>query len=406
MMDLPLKGIRVLDLTRILAGPSCTQILGDLGADIIKIERPGSGDDTRGWGPPFLQDEHGEPTRESAYYLSTNRNKRSLSLDIATPQGRELLQELLGQSDILVENFKVGDLNKRGFGWKDVHAQFPKVIYCSITGFGQDGPYSGRPGYDFIIQGMGGLMSITGDPHGQPMKVGVPISDIMSGMYACVSILAALRQREQTGEGQHIDISLLDVQLAWLYNQASNYLVGGEEPGRLGNAHPNIVPYETFATKDGYINIGIGNDGQFQRFCTIADCSGLATDPRFNTNTLRLKHRNELVPALQQVFIARPSAYWLTELEQHAIPCGPINTISEVFKDPHVRHRGMLTKVHHPAAGDQPIPLVASPIKMSGARPEIRHAPPSAGQHTEEILSELLGLDALQVDALKKGGIV
>lgn len=396
----------MLDLTRILAGPSCTQILGDLGADVIKIERPGNGDDTRGWGPPFLNDENGEPTRESAYYLSTNRNKRSLSLDIATPEGRELLEQMLAQSDILVENFKVGDLDKRGFGWEAVHARHPSVIYCSITGFGQDGPYAGRAGYDFIIQGMGGLMSITGDPRGQPMKVGVPISDIMSGMYACVSILAALRGREQTGLGQHIDISLLDVQVAWLYNQASNYLLGGEEPGRLGNAHPNIVPYETFATADGHVNIGIGNDGQFERFCAFAGCPELATDPRFTTNTLRLRHREALIPALQTVFATRSSAYWLAELERHKIPCGPINTISEVFADPHVRHRGMVTDVPHSAAGGRSVPLVGSPIRLSGSRPEIRRAPPTVGQHSEEILAELLGLDAEQVADLKRRSIV
>ena len=404
-MALPLEGIRVLDLTRILAGPSCTQILGDLGADVIKVERPGRGDDTRGWGPPYLEDAAGKPTGESAYYLSANRNKRSLSLDISRPEGRELLEQLLGKCDILAENFKVGDLEKRGFGWEAVHERHPRLIYCSITGFGQDGPYAGRAGYDFIIQGMGGLMSITGEPDGQPMKVGVPISDIMAGMYACVSILAALRHRDQTGLGQHIDISLLDAQVAWLYNQASNYLVGGEEPGRLGNAHPNIVPYESFATSDGWVTIGIGNDAQFQRFCEFAGCAELGADPRFATNTLRLEHREALIPALQKVFATQSSDYWLTELERHKIPCGPINTISQVFRDPHIRQRGLLREVHHPAAG-KPLRMVGSPIRMSAVTPEIRRPPPTAGQHTEELLGEVLGLDSAAVARLRDEGIV
>ncbi len=407
-MKQPLEGVRILDLTRILAGPSCTQILGDLGADVIKVERPGRGDDTRGWGPPFLRDGDGEPTTESAYYLCANRNKRSLSLDIASPEGRDILERLLGTCDVLVENFKVGDLERRGFGWEAVHARHPGLIYCSITGFGQDGPYAGRPGYDFIIQGMGGIMSITGEPDGQPMKVGVAISDVMAGMYACVSILAALRQREHTGHGRQIDISLLDAQVAWLYNQAANYLVGGEEqePQRLGNAHPNIVPYQCFATADGHINVAIGNDTQFQRLCRFAGRPELGEDPRFATNSQRLANRETLIPLLQEIFAARGTDDWLDGLERHQIPCGPINSMSQVFRDPQVRHRGMLTHVRHPAAGDAAMPLVASPIRMDGERPPIRRAPPTAGQHTEELLDELLGLDAEQVAELRGRGIV
>ena len=402
-MSRPLDGIRILDLSRILAGPSCTQILGDLGADVVKVERPGSGDDTRGWGPPFLTGADGEPTRESAYFLSANRNKRSVTLDIDAAEGREVLRDLVTQSDVLVENFKVGDLERRGFGWADLSEAAPRLVYCSVTGFGQTGPYAKRPGYDFIIQGMGGLMSITGEQDGQPMKVGVPISDIMAGMYASVAILAALRQRDATGRGQRIDISLLDCQLAWLYNQASNYLVGGQVPGRLGNAHPNIVPYQTFATADGHINVGVGNDAQFRQFCKVLGVEALGEDPRFGTNPLRLRNRDALVALLGDAMAARPTASWLDALERGGIPCGPINALDAVFGDPQVHARGLVVEVKHPAA---PSRMVASPLRMSDAETGIRRPPPMLGEHTEEVLCGDLGYSAARLDELRAGGIV
>jgi crotonobetainyl-CoA:carnitine CoA-transferase CaiB-like acyl-CoA transferase len=405
-MSLPLEGIRILDLSRILAGPSCTQIMGDLGADVIKIERPGVGDDTRGWGPPYLTDDKGEPTRESAYFLSTNRNKRSVTVDITTADGKAILYDLIAKSDVLVENFKVGDLDKRGFGWEQVRERAPSLIYCSITGFGQTGPYAAQPGYDFVIQGMGGLMSVTGEPEGQPMKVGVPISDIMAGMYATVSILAALREREKTGAGRRIDISLLDCQVAWLYNQASNYLVGGIEPKRLGNAHPNIVPYETFATADGHINLGIGNDTQFFRLCTALERSDLRQDARFATNTLRLRNRDALVCEVRAAFAQKPSAHWLEQCRIASIPCGPINTIRDVFADPHLLERGIFQDVPHPAANGKPVRLLKSPIRMSDVDLGIRRAPPMLGEHTGEVLGEDLGYHEMKIAALRDKGVI
>ncbi|MFV0492741.1 MAG: CaiB/BaiF CoA transferase family protein [Pseudorhodobacter sp.] len=405
-MTLPLKGLRVLDLSRILAGPSCAQTLGDLGADVIKVERPGTGDDIRGWGPPFLKDAEGRETQESAYFMSTNRNKRSLTLDIASEEGLAIANGLVDQSDVLIENFKVGDLVRRGLGWEQVHKRNPKLVYCSITGFGQTGPYASRPGYDFIIQGMGGLMSITGEATGQPMKVGVPISDIMSGMYAAISILAALRERDMTGEGRHIDISLFDCQAGWLYNQASNYLVGGREPGRLGNAHPNIVPYETFTTADGHINVGVGNDNQYRRLCTVLGRTDLAEDPRFATNTLRLKNREAILAEIREAFLGRNSADWLEALTGAGLPCGPINTIPEVFEDPHIRNRGLVQDVRHSAAPDVLTKVMRTPIRMSGKDFRIRHPPPMVGEHTDEVLSDLLGYDAGRISELRERGIV
>ena len=405
-MKLPLEGVRVLDLSRILAGPSCTQILGDLGADIIKIERPGAGDDTRSWGPPFLTDENGEPTRESAYFLSTNRNKRSVTVDITADDGKEILYDLIAKSDVLVENFKVGDLDKRGFGWEQVHERVPSLVYCSITGFGQTGPYAPQPGYDFVIQGMGGLMSITGEPDGEPMKVAVPIADIMSGMYATVSILAALREREKEGIGRRIDISLLDCQVAWLYNQVSNFLIGGLEPQRFGNAHPNIVPYQTFATTDGHVNLGVGNDTQFFRLCSLMERPDLRLDPRFATNTLRLEHRKELVAEIGAVFANRPSTHWLDLCRQEQVPCGPIHTIPEVFEDPQVKARGVLAEVKHQAAGNKPVRLLRSPIRMSDVDLGIRRAPPMLGEHTSEVLGNDLGYSEAKIAALRDKGVV
>lgn len=405
-MTLPLDGLRVLDLSRILAGPSCAQTLGDLGADVVKVERPGVGDDIRGWGPPFLKDGKGENTKESAYFMSANRNKRSLTVDISSEEGLAIVNALIDESDVLIENFKIGDLARRGLGWEQVHARNSRLVYCSITGFGQDGPYATRPGYDFIIQGMGGLMSITGDPEGQPMKVGVPISDIMSGMYAAVSILAALREREETGEGRHIDISLFDCQAAWLYNQASNYLIGGREPQRLGNAHPNIVPYETFATSDGHINVGVGNDSQYRRLCAALDRPDLAEDARFTTNTLRLENREAVIAEIRGGFAAQDSVHWLGALTVAGLPCGPINSIPEVFEDPHIKARGLVQEVVHSAAPDVAAKVMRTPIQMSGKEFGVRLAPPMVGEHTEEILAEVLGYETEKVADLRDRGVI
>ena len=405
-MSLPLEGIRVLDLSRILAGPSCTQMLGDLGADVIKVERPAGGDDTRGWGPPYLHDGGPGGSRDSAYFLSTNRNKRSVTIDIGSPRGLALVRELIAQSDVLVENFKVGDLDRRGLGWEEVHAMAPRLVYCSVTGFGQTGPYAHKPGYDFIIQGMGGLMSLTGEPDGAPMKVGVPIADIMAGMYAGVSILSALRDRDRTGTGRRIDISLLDCQVAWLYNQAANYLVGGAVPERFGNAHPNIVPYETFATADGHINLGVGNDAQFERLCRLVGQPELAADDRFATNTLRLRNRAALIAALQAAFGRKTSAEWLEACAAAGLACGPINTLPEVFADPHLQARGVVEEMRHPAAPDHPLRLVGSPIRMEGVEIATRRPPPMLGQHTDEVLGTLLGHDPDTIAGLRRDGIV
>ena len=387
-MTLPLEGLRVLDLSRILAGPSCAQTLGDLGADVVKVERPGRGDDIRGWGPPFLKDHDGTDTRESAYFMSTNRNKRSLTVDISSAEGLGIIHDLIDRSDVLIENFKVGDLERRALDWESVHARNPRLVYCSITGFGQTGPYAKRPGYDFVIQGIGGLMSLTGEAEGQPMKVGVPISDIMAGMYAAVSILAALRERDQTGSGRHIDISLLDCQVAWLYNQASNYLIGGAEPQRLGNAHPNIVPYETFATSDGHINLAVGNDDQFQRLCRAIERPDLSEDARFATNTQRLVHRDVVLVEIRAELTRRPSALWLADLQAAGIPCGPINTLPQVFDDPHIRARGLVQQVEHSAAPGVTARVMRTPIRMTGHEFGVRQPPPMLGEHTDEILRE------------------
>ena len=399
-----LDGIRVLDLTRVLAGPSCTQILGDLGADVIKVERPGAGDDTRKWGPPYLQDQGGNDTRESAYYLSANRNKRSVALDLASPAGQELLVALLEHCDVLVENFKVGDLERYGLSYGRLRERFPRLVYCSITGFGQTGPYAPRAGYDFLAQGMGGIMSLTGTPEGEPVKVGIGNADLVTGLYAAIAILAALRHRDASGQGQHLDLALLDCQLALMTYEAENYLVSGQEPARRGNGHPNIVPYQVFRAADGYLILAVGNDGQFAKFCTFAGLEHLAGDERFATNTARVHNRDQLIPQLAQVIALRPRQYWLDGLEPLGVPAGPVSTLPETFANPQVQARGMVVSAPHAQAGQ--VPLLGSPIKMSGTPPAVRRGPPVLGQHTAEILGELLGLDTAGLARLRDQGVI
>ncbi|KAA5606167.1 CoA transferase [Roseospira marina] len=400
----PLAGLRVLDLSRVLAGPFCTQLLGDLGADILKVERPGTGDDTRAWGPPFLTDRDGQPTRESAYYASINRNKRSLAVDITRPQGQALIRQLAAQSDILVENFKVGGLAKYGLAYDDLKEACPGLIYCSITGFGQTGPYAPRAGYDYLAQGMGGMMSLTGPPDGDPVKVGNANADQMTGMYAAVAILAALHHRTATGEGQHIDANLLDSQIAWLTYQAQNWLVSGEAPKRHGNAHPNIVPYDTFPAADGHLILAVGNDGQFRRFCAVAGRPDLATDPRFVTNADRIAHREALTAILRPLIATRPRDAWLADLEAVGVPSGPVNSIPDVFADPHVQARGMTVDMARPDS-DTPLTLIANPLRLSKTPPSYRRPPPGIGRDTAAILDEL-GLTEAEQTALIDGGVV
>jgi crotonobetainyl-CoA:carnitine CoA-transferase CaiB-like acyl-CoA transferase len=381
-----LAGVRVLDLTRVLAGPWCTQVLADLGADVIKVERPGSGDDTRGWGPPFLRDADGNDTAESAYYLCANRNKRSMTVDISTAEGQAIICRLAMQSDVLVENFKVGDMARYGLDAATLRAVNPRLVYCSITGFGQNGPYAQRAGYDFAIQGLGGLMSVTGAADGEPQKVGVAVTDLFTGMYASVAILAALRHRDATGEGQVIDMALLDTQVAMLANLGSHYLIGGEVPPRQGNAHANIVPYQVFAVADGHIIVAVGNDRQFARLCELLGEPGLAGDERFVMNAARVRHRDVLVPRLQAALLSRERQAWLSMLEAAGIPCGPVNDIAEVVANPQVQARGMVLPMEHPQAGS--MPLVNSPIRLSATPVEHRHAPPLLGEHTDDVLRE------------------
>ncbi|HEX9465512.1 MAG TPA: CaiB/BaiF CoA-transferase family protein [Alphaproteobacteria bacterium] len=406
---LPLSGLRVFDLTRILAGPTCTQILGDLGADVIKIERAGAGDDTRKWGPPYLKDKHGEDTGESAYYLSANRNKRSLSLDLAKPEGQALAKRLIAKSDVLIENFKSSDLAKYGLAYTQLAPEFPRLVYCSITGFGQTGPYAARAGYDYLAQGMGGIMSLTGQPDtvpgSEPVKVGVAIADVTTGLYAAISILAALRHRDASGQGQQIDLALLDTQVSWLANEGMNYLVGGRVPKRLGNAHPNIVPYQVFPSSDGYFILAIGNDTQFRKFCTFAGQPGLADDPRFANNPARVKHRDVLTSILREITAAKTRAHWLGGLEPLGVPCGPVNTLDQVFADPQVLARGMKIDIQHEPAGVR-MPMIGSPIKMSATPPAYRRAPPVCGQHTDEVLRELLELSPAEIGALRERGVI
>ncbi len=399
--DGPLAGLRILDLTRILAGPTCTQLLGDLGADVIKIERPGAGDDTRGWGPPYIKDGDGEDTRESAYYLSSNRNKRSVAIDLGQAEGQDLVRRLLGRCDVLVENFKAGGLAKYGLAYDQLKGDFPDLVYCSITGFGQTGPYAPRAGYDFLAQGMGGIMSITGEPDRPPVKIGVGISDIMCGMYAAVAILAALRHRDDGGTGQYIDLALLDTQVAWLANEGLNYLTSGQIPKRQGNAHPNIVPYQLFPSSDGHFILAVGNDAQFRRFCDLAGAPELADDARFVTNSQRVVNRDALIPLIEDLTRNHSSRHWLDGLERLGVPGGAVNDIAETFADPQVRHRGMEITLPHAGAGDGTVRLIGNPIKMSETPVTYRRAPPMTGEHTDEVLDELLGLDADERAALR-----
>jgi len=403
-----LSHIRVLDLSRVLAGPWSGQILGDLGAEVIKVERPGSGDDTRHWGPPFLKDAQGENTAEAAYYLSANRNKQSLTLDFTRSEGQRIIRELVAQSDVLLENFKVGGLAAYGLDYESLKAINPRLIYCSITGFGQDGPYATRAGYDFMIQGLGGLMSLTGRSDAEegagPVKVGVALTDILTGLYATVGVLAALAHRERTGEGQHIDTALLDVQVACLGNQALNYLTTGVAPQRMGNAHPNIVPYQDFPTADGDIILTVGNDGQFRKFAEVAGHPEWADDPRFASNKARVAHRAELIPLIRQATVFRTSAEWLAALERAGVPCGPINDVAQVFADPQVRHRGLRIEMPHLQAGS--VPQVASPLRLSASPVSYRHAPPLLGEHSEALLQRLLGLSGQQIAALRQAGVI
>ena len=404
-----LQGIRVLDLSRVLAGPWCTQTLADLGADVIKIERPGTGDDTRTWGPPFLKDVHGNDTQEAAYYLGTNRNKRSLTCDIAQPAGQALIRELAGCSDVFVENFKVGDMARYGLDYASLKAINPRLVYCSITGFGQNGPYAERAGYDYAIQGMGGLMSITGerdDLGGGPQKVGVAVADLMCGMYATVAILAALRHAEKTGTGQQVDMALLDTQVAMLANLGANYLVSGTVPGRAGNAHQNIVPYQVFevapaadGSKDHLI-LAVGNDSQYVKFCSVANIPELGVNPLFAKNRDRVLNRAQLVPTLEAVMRTRSKADWLAALEAAQVPCGAINNQAEVFADPQIAAREMVTQWQHPLRND--LRLVASPIKLSVTPVRKDRAPPMLGQHTDEVLREVLNCADIRLAELKK----
>ena len=405
-MSGPLNGIRVFDLTRVLAGPSCTQILGDLGADVIKIERPELGDDTRKYGPPFVLDVDGTETTESGYYLSANRNKRSVTLNLTGAEGQSLAKRMINQCQVLAENFKVGNLAKFGLDYTSLKAENPGLVYCSITGFGQTGPKAKRPGYDFMAQGLGGIMSITGPPGGEPHRVGIPIADLTAGLWAAISINAALRHREVTGEGQHLDISLLDTQVSLLSIQGLNYLTSGEVPGLLGNAHPNIVPYQVFPTADGNIIVAVGNDDQFKRYCEFAGVPELINDERFVTNKARVQNREALTQILNEVMRQNPSAYWLEELEKNKISCGPINNIDQVFDDAQVVARGMKIEMNHPATGGEPLSLIGSPSKMSVTEVSYRHAPPMLGQHTEEVLEELLGLDAAECNRLREQGVI
>jgi len=402
----PLKGLRILDMSRILAGPTCTQMLGDLGADVIKVERPGEGDDTRKWGPPYLKDLDGSDTTESAYYLSANRNKRSFTVDISFPEGQKLIRKLAGKSDVLIENYKVGGLKKYGLDFSGLNKEFPGLIYCSISGFGQTGPKSHRPGYDFMIQAMGGIMSVTGEPDGSPMKVGVGIADVMCGMYAAVSILAAIRHREQGGKGQHIDLALLDSQAAWLINSGLNYLTSRQDQHRLGNAHPNVVPYQVFQTSDSFFVLAVGNNAQFKKFCEFADAPELAGDTRFRTNKDRVQNRNVLAELINDLTKNFSTSYWLEELEKLQVPCGPVNTIREVFDDPQIQHRGMEISMPHNLSGNGKVSLIGSPVKMSETPVSYRNTPPTLGQHTNVILEELLGISEKERAALAEKGVI
>ena len=402
-----LSNIRVLDLSRVLAGPWATQILADLGAEVTKIERPGVGDETRAWGPPYHKDGNGRDTSESAYYLCANRNKRSVTVDMNTPQGQALLIRLAQDSDVIVENFKVGSLKRYGLDYESVRARAPQVVYCSITGFGQTGPYASRPGYDFLIQAAAGLMSVTGQPDGEPgagpVKAGVAVSDILTGLYATVGILAALASRQRTGVGQHIDISLLDVQVACMANQAASYLASGKIPKRLGNGHPTVVPYEDFPTADASMILAIGNDAQFRKFCEVSGRAELATDARFATNAARVEHRTDLIPLMRRITVERTCAEWQTLLSPAGVPCGPINDLAAVFADPHVITRKMRLKLPHQSGQ---VDSVANPIRLSETPIQYRYGPPVLGEHTDEVLRERLKLSEPEIAELRREKVI
>ncbi len=398
-----LEGIRVLDLSRILAGPWATQMLADFGAEVIKIERPGCGDDTRNWGPPFIQNSAGQDTADAAYFHATNRGKQSVAVDITRPEGQALIHQLAAHCDVVVENFKVGGLQKYHLDYASLSAINPRLVYCSITGFGQSGPYRKRAGYDFMIQAMGGLMSVTGETEGAPMKVGVAQVDVMTGLYACNAIQAALLHRARSGRGQHIDLALLDVQVATLANQGMNYLASGQVPGRLGNAHPNIVPYQAFATADGHIILAVGNDNQFVKFCELAGQPGLAFHADFASNRARVEHRNDLIPIIELLLSKHSSAWWLEKLAECGVPCGPINSLDQVFADPQVQHRQMQVTLEHPDAGT--VPSIANPINFSDTPVQYASSSPTLGQHSQQ-LQQLLNLSDTQWQDLKLNGIV
>ncbi|SFU81320.1 CaiB/BaiF CoA transferase family protein [Halomonas korlensis] len=404
----PLAGLRVLDLSRVMAGPWCTQNLADMGAEVIKIERPGLGDDTRHWGPPWLADREGQPTQESAYYLSANRGKHSVTVDIGKPEGQALVRELAARSDILVENFKSGGLARKGLDYDTLGTLNPGLIYCSITGFGQTGPMARMAGYDYLVQAQGGLMSITGVPDGEPgagpQRVGMAVADLTTGMNATIAILGALHHRSRTGEGQHIDMALLDVQVSWLANQALNYFCSGTPPTRTGDYHPNLVPYQPFPTADGEkVIIAIGNDSQFERFCTAIGRPELAVDPRFVTNPQRVKHRPELIPIMVETTLSKAKDEWMELLQGIGVPCGPIQNIAQVFDDPQVKARGMKVELE---SEHGPVPGVANPIKFSKTRLEYRKAPPRLGEDTNAVLQRLLGKDAMEIAALRDKGVL
>jgi len=404
-MTKALENIRVLDLSRVLAGPYCTQMLGDLGAEVIKIEKPGAGDDTRAWGPPFLKDDQGQDTTESAYYLSTNRNKKSVAIDIASAEGQKLIHQFLARTDVLIENFKVGGLEKYGLGYAQLKDKYPKLIYCSITGFGQTGPMAEEPGYDLMAQAMAGLMSVTGEPEGAPMKVGVALSDIMTGMNAAIGILAALRARETTGKGQLIDVALVDSTLASLTNLAQYYLTSGKPAPRYGNAHSTIVPYEALKTKDGYVVVAVGNNEQFKRFCAMIGKPEWATDERFAKNAARVKHRDILIPMIEMAMVLRPSADWIEAMRKLDIPGGPVNKLDQVFAMEQVQARGMEISIKH-SLNALPIQLVGSPLKLSETPVEYDFPPPYAGQHTKEVLRNILKLSDAEIEKLSRDKII
>jgi crotonobetainyl-CoA:carnitine CoA-transferase CaiB-like acyl-CoA transferase len=407
-MSGPLSHIKVLDLSRVLAAPFAAQNLADLGAEVIKVERPVKGDDSRAYAPPYLKDEEGKETRESAYFCAANRGKKSITINISKPEGQQLVRELAKQCDVLLENYKVGDLARYGLGYDDLKALNPGLIYCSVTGFGQTGPDKDKPGYDFMAQGMGGLMSITGErddlPGGGPQRVGIPIIDLTTGMYATIAICAAIANRAVTGKGQWIDVALLDSCVAFLANQAMNYFATGESPRPLGNAHPNIVPYQTFKTADGALILACGNDNLFNKFCEVAGCMHLAQDPRFSTNGERVKNREEITRLLNEIFLKRPTREWVKLLDAAGVANGPINTIQKVFEEPQVQARGMKIELPHAAAGT--VPLVASPMKFSGTPIKHEVPPPVLGQHTDEILSSVLKKNPAEIEKLKSAGIV